>query len=72
MNEELKPCPFCGYALMVDLYSERRHYIHCPSCETDGPKEKTPEQAVTAWNRHATPALIGLPVLDPSLLEVGK
>lgn len=52
VKAELEPCPFCGtdHHLFVELDSEG-YYIECTYCMAEGPREATPEEAKTAWNR---------------------
>ena len=52
MNEELKPCPFCGNEAEMLNYSENEWLVHCPACS--GMVERwreTEEEAVEQWNR---------------------
>ncbi len=45
MNEELKPCPFCGYKDLLWLGADNNrghgiltYYVCCDRCGIDGPK----------------------------------
>ena len=60
MNEELKPCPFCGgEAEVFDLQHENAgtYWIVCckgssTNCAYEGHFDKpTREEAISAWNR---------------------
>lgn len=49
MNEELKPCPFCGGKAMSHPYSKDDFTIYCKDCKAEiGWREK--EEAIKAWN----------------------
>lgn len=58
MDEELKPCPFCGgKAETVYAYYDYNSWgIHCVDCgayiQCD-PKKDTKEEAIKAWNNRA-------------------
>jgi len=73
MNEELKPCPFCGSS-DIKAKQGKTLMLHCQGCGAvmfdyeDGAQR----DVRAAWNRRASPALIGLPVIAPEMLEVGK
>jgi hypothetical protein len=80
---ELKPCPFCGCEPwgVFGPNEEGKWWVECngPSGVTLGCGDWFPstdclkrEEVVEAYNRRSSPALIGLPVIDPELLEVGK
>ena len=54
MNEELKPCPFCGPGAEMLNYSEHEWLVHCPAC--DGLVERwreTEKEATEHGNRRA-------------------
>lgn len=72
MTEELSPCPFCGAADVQVIDQQGIAWVICAVCSTDGPTANTADEAITVWNRRAIPPLIGHPVIDPKMLEVGK
>jgi len=55
-KSELVPCPFCGQNDLC-MYSngepieskDRAHYIHCCSCDSNGPSDYTFKGAVDKW-----------------------
>jgi Lar family restriction alleviation protein len=54
MNEELKPCPFCGHEAEMLNYSEDEWLVYCPASE--GMVERwreTEAEAIEQWNRRA-------------------
>lgn len=68
MNDELKPCPFCGcgegtlYIVAVEQRGYETVGIFCNACkqtvtlednEWEGLNDKTKEKAIEAWNRRA-------------------
>jgi Lar family restriction alleviation protein len=58
MNDELLPCPFCGWANPV-WRVERYGYdwdectVHCPNCGAEGATTDSREYAAIAWNKRA-------------------
>ncbi len=56
MNEELKPCPFCGDipTLVSDFHEANGnwfcHKIKCEQCYTSGDVYDTEQEAVDKWN----------------------
>ena len=46
---ELKPCPFCGFSMIL-LYNDNRAV--CGSCSATI-KRSSMEDAIEAWNRRA-------------------
>lgn len=52
MDEELKPCPFCG-SKEVNLMDDGVFYVSCFNCSTDGPMSDTDRGAIKAWNTRA-------------------
>lgn len=59
---ELLPCPFCGSPPTL-YHTSRTIYPHvvCSSeaCEACGPALYSPEAAIDAWNKRATPPTAG-------------
>lgn len=64
MEEELKPCPFCGGTNTEVLnlleeepeleeigYTERNWHVRCNSCYALGGCRRTREEAIETWNR---------------------
>ena len=58
MNEELKPCPFCGGKaerkegrMLLDSYNY--WYIECECCHTKSMGYRVPKEAIKAWNRRS-------------------
>ena len=54
--KKAKPCPFCGgKRLTIFRWSPSEYWVLClrQSCDTAGPKRKTPTGAVGAWDRRA-------------------
>ena len=62
MNDELKPCPFCGASGELQqiqfAYGPRNlgplHvHVHCPTCHAAIASYDTREEAIANWNRRA-------------------
>ena len=62
MNEELKPCPFCGGKAEISVGrfdGKDTSFVLCTKCEARGeffvvsPKYASDEKAIEAWNRRA-------------------
>lgn len=57
MEQELKPCPFCGNGRITLHGSDKFYYAICHrdegGCEAIGPSGVTNEAAANKWNRHA-------------------
>lgn len=56
MENELKPCPFCGNkeVRLVDNISELGYaWVSCPKCYTEGPTKDANKEAMEAWNSRA-------------------
>lgn len=58
MNEELKPCPFCGSENIGADYDEERvkimrygHFIECHDCFGASGYRGTKEEAIVSWNK---------------------
>ena len=63
MNEELKPCPFCGGGAEMSqgrFDGKDTSYVMCKKCAARGeffvvsPKYASNEKAVKAWNRRTS------------------
>ncbi|QNB13469.1 restriction alleviation protein, Lar family [Paraburkholderia tropica] len=55
MDNQLKPCPFCG---SDDTYTDSalgKRQVLCNACEAAGPTEETDDEAIASWNRLAAP-----------------
>ena len=66
MNEELKPCPFCGaepgckeencalcyekFVCVISQYTDQTSYALCSYCRTRGPVAASKHAAIAAWN----------------------
>ena len=58
MNEELKPCPFCGGEAAIkhvtQLWEPRDSYwAACERCRMSGKHHNTEAEAISAWNARA-------------------
>jgi Lar family restriction alleviation protein len=54
MDEQLKPCPFCGGEGFINIYYPKSiYYPQCKWCDLDLAPCTSKEEAVTAWNRRA-------------------
>lgn len=65
MDNQLKPCPFCG---SDDTYTDSalgKRQVLCNACEASGPTEETDDEAIASWNRLAAPVA---PAAAPSAL----
>jgi Lar family restriction alleviation protein len=51
INEELRPCPFCGGE---NLGFSEIFKVRCYSCGSEGAFRQRKEAAVRAWNQRAT------------------
>lgn len=54
MENELKPCPFCGSKRVKTQYLYFRPYIICEKCHAQIPCYNNYKQAKEAWNRRCT------------------
>ena len=64
---DAKPCPFCGgkaELIKSDLYPTDTWFVVCHECEIKTFLFKTPEMALSRWNRRADD------VIDRSLEEI--
>ena len=61
MQNELKPCPFCGYDhpnIKHQYYSDT-YYVHCVNCQSNfsldctSGRYKSEEKTKEAWNKRA-------------------
>lgn len=50
MNEELKPCPFCG-GKNVRIWDISTPYVQCYDCLASTACGNTQEEAIKYWNR---------------------
>lgn len=50
MNQELKPCPFCGSNHILFREQVGAYEIYCPECDASAGIRKTFEDAAEAWN----------------------
>ena len=55
MNDELKPCPFCGGEAIVDGCDDTLWIVICKECNSSIGYKETKEEAVEAWNRRIEP-----------------
>ena len=55
MNNELKPCPFCGSADVQKEYDSELPFnrVRCNNCESSSGIYDDMKYAVEAWNRRA-------------------
>lgn len=53
MNDELKPCPFCGGTNILFHESNRTYQASCVDCEARAQYAYSKKEAVTNWNRRA-------------------
>lgn len=52
MNEELKPCPFCG-GKNIHIWDISTPYVSCDDCFTNTACGETKEEAIKNWNGRA-------------------
>lgn len=53
MDEELKPCPFCGGQLIALIRDKHGMQYSCVCCECRGPRMQSSYNAMALWNRRA-------------------
>lgn len=52
MNEELKPCPFCGSTKVESTFMGHGALaVLCYECEAEGPPRENEKDAIAAWNK---------------------
>lgn len=57
MNEELKPCPFCGSKYIRILGGGNTFpYVECSNCFVSTASELTRAEAIKNWNRRVKDA----------------
>lgn len=61
MEQELKPCPFCGgNNLGFSEIFDETEVVHCHSCNAEGPfwggnDSQSKQEATDKWNTRVTP-----------------
>lgn len=55
MNDELKPCPFCGGEAIIDGCDDTLWIVVCKECNASIGYKETKEEAIEAWNRRIEP-----------------
>lgn len=55
MNDELKPCPFCGGHAIIDGCDDTPWSVICKECNASIGYKETKEEAIEAWNRRIEP-----------------
>lgn len=76
MNEELKPCPFCGDTHGIITTDGNGAVLH-HQCDGEGPdiriERPTEPEAIAAWNRRPTPEQSGdaraIPTTPQEMIE---
>ena len=56
MNDELKPCPFCGGEAIIDGCDETLWIVICKECNASIGYKETEQEAIDAWNRCVQPS----------------
>ena len=55
MENELRPCPFCGHSAMIvatENFNSVRFFVACNICGVETPRiSRTQSEAISAWNR---------------------
>lgn len=52
MNEELKPCPFCGSKNLC-LIRNSWYWVQCNNCLAEIGVQESEKDAIEKWNRRA-------------------
>ena len=55
MNDELKPCPFCGGKAIIDGCDDTLWIVICKECNASIGYKETKEEAIEAWNLRIEP-----------------
>lgn len=64
MTEKLKPCPFCGTYISLQVVDRtlgrlrERWHVRCPTCDLLGKEAESPENAITYWNTRTPDPLV--------------
>jgi Lar family restriction alleviation protein len=48
---ELKPCPFCGEEISLEILGEMSNKVECGTCESSTGIFLQESEAIEAWNR---------------------
>ncbi len=69
MDNELKPCPFCGEQSATNITSYgKRYYAFCPNCKAYSDSFHDQGKAIEAWNtRQPDPAVATLTAMVEEL-----
>ena len=52
MENELKPCPFCGSKYIgIIIPIEKEYQVQCGDCYASASVEQTNKKAISVWNR---------------------
>ena len=59
MNNDLKPCPFCGEDDLLDirwivLANHNEYVVWCKNCSGQGPNDVSSDRAQEMWNLRRT------------------
>lgn len=55
MNDELKPCPFCGGHAIVDGCDDTLWIVICKECNASIGYNETKQEAIEEWNLRVEP-----------------
>lgn len=58
MNDELKPCPFCGGHAIIDGCDDTLWIVVCNACNASIGYKETKEEAIEAWNIRVEPTFM--------------